>query len=298
MWILGRLKKINFGPIIPKNPPSSWLNCGKRSLDMSRVHIMGILNVTPDSFSDGGKFLKPDKALKHAKLMFDSGASLIDIGGESTRPGAKEISYQEEIDRVAPVIELIHRELDVIISIDTSSAEVIREASRLGAGLINDIRGLRRDGALKAAASSNLPVCLMHMVGSPETMQNAPEYEDIMRELVIFFEERINTCISSGIKSENIIIDPGFGFSKTLQHNLQIFNNLEFLHTLRRPLMIGVSRKSLIGKVLDRPVDQRLIGGLALSAVAITKGVKILRVHDVSETMDVVRMISALDCYY
>ncbi|MBA1377753.1 dihydropteroate synthase [Pseudomonas brassicacearum] len=274
---------------------STRLPCGSRVLDLSHAHVMGILNVTPDSFSDGGRFSQLDAALRHAEAMAAAGATLIDVGGESTRPGARPVSPTEELERVAPIVERIHRELDVIISVDTSTPAVMREAARLGAGLINDVRSLQRDGALDAAASTGLPVCLMHMLGEPGTMQNDPYYQDVTGEVRDFLMDRMNECAAVGIPAERIILDPGFGFAKTLAHNLSLFKHMEALHALGRPLLVGVSRKSMIGNALGRPVGERLYGGLALAALAITKGARILRVHDVVETMDVVRMIAAVD---
>lgn len=274
---------------------STRLPCGNRVLDLSHVHVMGILNVTPDSFSDGGRFSQLDAALRHAEAMVVAGATLIDVGGESTRPGARAVSPTEELERVAPIVERIHRELDVIISVDTSTPAVMRETARLGAGLINDVRSLRRDGALDAAAATGLPVCLMHMLGEPGTMQDDPHYHDVTREVGEFLVERLDQCAAAGIPAQRIILDPGFGFAKTLAHNLSLFKHMEALHTLGRPLLVGVSRKSMIGNALGRPVGERLYGGLALAALAITKGARILRVHDVAETMDVVRMIAAVD---
>ncbi|MBC3375989.1 dihydropteroate synthase [Pseudomonas sp. SWRI92] len=274
---------------------STRLPCGNRVLDLAHTHVMGILNVTPDSFSDGGRFSQLDAALRHAEAMVSAGATLIDVGGESTRPGARAVSPTEELERVAPIVERIHRELDVIISVDTSTPAVMREAARLGAGLINDVRSLRRDGALDAAAATGLPVCLMHMLGEPGTMQNDPHYGDVTREVGEFLADRMSQCAGAGIPAERIILDPGFGFAKTLAHNLSLFKHMEALHALGRPLLVGVSRKSMIGNALGRPVGERLHGGLALAALAITKGARILRVHDVVETMDVVRMIAAVD---
>jgi len=274
---------------------STRLPCGNRVLDLAHTHVMGILNVTPDSFSDGGRFSQLDAALRHAEAMVSAGATLIDVGGESTRPGARAVSPTEELERVAPIVELIHRELDVIISVDTSTPAVMREAARLGAGLINDVRSLRRDGALDAAAATGLPVCLMHMLGEPGTMQDDPRYDDVTQEVGEFLAERMQTCAAAGIPSDRIILDPGFGFAKTLAHNLSLFKHMEALHALGRPLLVGVSRKSMIGNALGRPVGERLYGGLALAALAVTKGARLLRVHDVAETMDVVRMIDAVD---
>jgi dihydropteroate synthase len=275
--------------------PSTRLPCGSRVLDLAHTHVMGILNVTPDSFSDGGRFSQQDAALRHAEAMVAAGATLIDVGGESTRPGARVVSPLEELERVAPVVERIARELDVIISVDTSTPAVMRETARLGAGLINDVRSLRRDGALDAAAATGLPVCLMHMLGEPGTMQDNPHYDDLVGEVTGFLSERIAQCAAVGIAPEQIILDPGFGFAKTLQHNLSLFKHLESLHALGRPLLVGVSRKSMIGLALNRPVGERLYGGLALAALALTKGARILRVHDVAETVDVVRMIAAVE---
>jgi len=256
---------------------------------------MGILNVTPDSFSDGGRFSQQDAALRHAEAMVLAGATLIDVGGESTRPGARVVSPLEELERVAPIVERIARELDVIISVDTSTPAVMRETARLGAGLINDVRSLQRDGALDAAAATGLPVCLMHMLGEPGNMQDSPHYDDLVSEVSGFLVERIAQCAKAGIAADKIILDPGFGFAKTLQHNLSLFKHMEALHALDRPLLVGVSRKSMIGLALNRPVGERLYGGLALAALAMTKGARILRVHDVAETVDVVRMIAAVE---
>ncbi|MBV6664299.1 dihydropteroate synthase [Pseudomonas yamanorum] len=274
---------------------STRLPCGGRVLDLARTHVMGILNVTPDSFSDGGRFSQLDAALRHAEAMVAAGATLIDVGGESTRPGARAVSPLEELERVAPIVERIHRELDVIISVDTSTPAVMRETARLGAGLINDVRSLQRDGALDAAGATGLPVCLMHMLGEPGTMQDDPHYDNLVGEVKDFLAERMAQCAAVGIAPERIILDPGFGFAKTLQHNLSLFKHMESLHALGRPLLVGVSRKSMIGLALNRPVGERLHGGLALAALAVVKGARILRVHDVAETIDVVRMIAAVE---
>ena len=274
---------------------STRLPCGNRVLDLAHAHVMGILNVTPDSFSDGGRFNQFDAALRHAEAMVAAGATLIDVGGESTRPGARVVSPVEELERVAPIVERIARELDVIISVDTSTPAVMRETARLGAGLINDVRSLRRDGALDAAAATGLPVCLMHMLGEPGNMQDNPHYDDLVGEVSGFLADRIAQCAAAGIAADKIILDPGFGFAKTLQHNLSLFKHMEALHALGRPLLVGVSRKSMIGQALNRPVGERLYGGLALAALAVTKGARILRVHDVAETVDVVRMIAAVE---
>ena len=276
-------------------PTFDRLPCGSRFLDLSRPQVMGILNVTPDSFSDGGRYGQRDAALRHAEAMLLAGATLIDVGGESTRPGARAVSPVEELERVCPVVETIARELDVIISVDTSTPAVIRETARLGAGLINDVRSLQRDGALDAVADSGLPVCLMHMRGEPTTMQQNPEYPDVVVEVREFLLERLAACAVAGIAAERVILDPGFGFAKTLEHNLSLFKHLQALHALGRPLLVGVSRKSMIGKVLGHEVGERLYGSLALAALALSKGAHILRVHDVAQTVDVVRMIAAVE---
>lgn len=275
--------------------PQTRLLCGSRVLDLSRPQVMGILNVTPDSFSDGGRFHRRDAALRHAAEMVAAGATLIDVGGESTRPGALQVSADEELQRVAPVVEAIAAELDVVISVDTSTPAVMLESARLGAGLLNDVRSLRREGALAAAAATGLPVCLMHMQGEPETMQHNPQYQDLLAEVRNFFVVRIADCAAAGIAPERIVLDPGFGFAKTLQHNLSLFKHMQELHGLGRPLLVGVSRKSMIGATLGREVDQRLAGSLALAALAMSKGAAILRVHDVAETVDLVRMIAAVE---
>lgn len=271
------------------------LPCGGRVLDLSRPHVMGILNVTPDSFSDGGSYTERDKALRHAAAMIEAGATLIDVGGESTRPGARPVSPCEELERVAPVVEAIARELDVVISIDTSTPAVIRECGRLGAGLINDVRSLRRDGALDAAADTAMAVCLMHMLGEPGNMQENPSYGNITEEVEQFLLKRMEACRLAGITSDRIVLDPGFGFAKNLDHNLVLFKHMDVLHRLGRPLLVGVSRKTMIGQVLGRDVPRRLYGSLALAALAVMKGARIIRVHDVAETVDIVRMIAAVE---
>lgn len=272
---------------------------GTRYLDLSRPQVMGIVNVTPDSFSDGGSLYESrklcvDQAVSRARQMVEDGAVFIDVGGESTRPGAAPVSLQEELDRVLPVVERIAAEIDVIISVDTSAAKVITEVARLGAGLINDVRALGREGALEAAAATDLPVCVMHMQGSPATMQNAPDYDDVLDDVSAFLKQRVSACNHAGISSDRIILDPGFGFGKTVEHNLRLLNNLTQLHGLSLPLLVGTSRKTMIDHVLSRPVDQRLAGGLATVAIAVQQGAQIFRVHDVRETVDVVRMTEAV----
>nr|WP_026003992.1 dihydropteroate synthase [Pseudomonas luteola] len=271
------------------------LLCGSRVLDLSHPHVMGILNVTPDSFSDGGRFNTLDSALFHARALVSAGATLVDIGGESTRPGAPAVSEDEELSRVVPVVEAISKELDVIISVDTSSPQVMLESAKVGAGLINDVRALKRPGALEAAAATGLPVCLMHMQGEPGSMQQNPHYEDVVTDVIAFLSERVAACENEGIRRDQLILDPGFGFAKTLEHNLVLFKRMPELFELALPLLVGVSRKSMIGAVLTKPVEERLYGSLALAALAVAKGVSIIRVHDVEQTVDVIKMIAAVE---
>jgi dihydropteroate synthase len=261
----------------------------------SYPQVMAILNVTPDSFSDGGKFFSTDAALKQACLMIDEGANIIDIGGESTRPGAEAVSLQKELDRIIPIIEKIHAELPVKISVDTSKSIVMREAIAAGANMINDVMALRGNGCLETvAASTQIDICLMHMQGKPRTMQKNPHYQNVVNEVKNFLLERIEACLKIGISSERIIIDPGFGFGKTTEHNLLLMQQLQVLTALKYPVLIGVSRKSLIGTVLNKPVTQRLYGGLALAVLAISKGAKIIRTHDVAATIDVLTITQAV----
>lgn len=274
---------------------SAMLSCGRHRLDLSYPHIMGILNVTPDSFSDGGRHLATDDALRHAEQMIAEGAAIIDVGGESTRPGAEAVSVQQEMDRVLPVVEVLVRELDALVSVDTSTSEVMREAAHAGAGMINDVRNLRREGAMQAAVATGLPVVLMHMLGEPGDMQNAPHYEGAVEdEVMAFLAQRVAACEASGLRRERILLDPGFGFAKTVEHNLRLLHRMEKLQELELPLLVGMSRKSMIGKVLERPVEERLPGSLALSALAVERGARILRVHDVAAHVDAVNMAWAV----
>lgn len=259
------------------------------SLSLERPHVMGILNVTPDSFSDGGHFNQLERAMTHARQMVAEGATLIDIGGESTRPGAPDVSEQEELDRVLPVVEHMVRELDVMISLDTSKATVMREGCAAGAHLINDVRALLEPGALAAAAAADVPVCLMHMQGQPRTMQAEPHYDDLLGEVRAFFDERIAACLTAGIVREQLLLDPGYGFGKTLAHNYQLLAQQESLLDYQLPLLVGMSRKSMIGNLLGRPVDERLAGSLACALVGMQRGARIIRVHDVRATMDALR---------
>ncbi|WP_078043565.1 dihydropteroate synthase [Cellvibrio sp. PSBB023] len=278
----------------------SSLRCGKHLLDLSRPVVMGILNTTPDSFSDGGSYyqnhrLSLDLAVRRAEQMLAEGAQIIDIGGESTRPGAPVVSEQEELERVVPVVEAVAGKLGALVSVDTSSAQVIRESARHGAGLINDVRALQRDGALAAAAAAGLPVCLMHMQGEPDTMQENPHYSDVVEQVSSFLQQRITDCLAAGIAREQILLDPGFGFGKTLAHNLALLQRLPEFARLGLPLLVGMSRKSMVAQLLGRPVEQRLAGSLALALLAAERGASIIRVHDVAETVDVLKVLAAVN---
>lgn len=268
----------------------SLLDCGGRPLDVGRVAIMGILNITPDSFSDGGVFISRDAALMHARRMVAEGADIIDIGGESTRPGAEAIGETEEMDRVLPVIEALANEIEVPISIDTSKPAVMRAAVAAGAGLINDVCALQVPGSLEAAAAARVPVCLMHMQGAPRTMQASPHYDDVVAEVRKFLAERVKVAEAAGIARERLILDPGFGFGKTLDHNLALLRGLGRIGELGLPVLAGLSRKSMIGMALDLPVDQRVHASVALALAAVREGAQIVRVHDVAETAQAVRM--------
>lgn len=265
----------------------------KSVLDLSCPHVMGILNVTPDSFSDGGKFPTLTYAIQHVSRMVNAGATIIDIGGESTRPGAAEVSVAEETGRVIPVLEAIARRFEVWISVDTSKAEVIRESARAGAHIINDIRSLHKPDALEAAAETELPVCLMHMQGKPLSMQQAPYYDNLLAEVDTFFSQQIARCEAAGIKKERLILDPGFGFGKNLSHNYQLLANLSSFHHFGLPLLVGMSRKSMVGQLLNVGPSQRLIGSIACAVVAAMQGVNIIRVHDVKETVEAMRVVEA-----
>lgn len=268
-------------------------------LDASKPQVMAVLNVTPDSFSDGGSYhadgrLSVDKCRERVLQMQQQGASIIDIGGESTRPGAAAVSIAEEMDRVLPVIEAI-QDLDVVISLDSSTPELITEAARLGIGLINDVRALQRPGALEAAAATALPVCLMHMQGQPQTMQDKPDYDDVVVEVMDFFQTRIQACEQAGIASSRILLDPGFGFGKALSHNARLLLALKQFMAQGFPLLVGLSRKSMIPALLgDRDIDQRLPASLALAVMAVERGAWIIRAHDIQETADAVNTVAAV----
>lgn len=276
------------------------LQAGSHLIDLSRPVVMGILNLTPDSFSDGGRYyqqagLSMDLVLQRAQQMLDEGAAIIDVGGESTRPGAIQVSEAEELDRVIPVVEQLVSRLGAIVSVDTSSASVIRESAAAGASIINDVRSLQRPGALEAAAASQLPVCIMHMSGEPDVMQKAPHYENVVEEVLSFLEQRAKVCIAAGIAKEKLIFDPGYGFGKNLEHNLTLLRHQQRIAESGFPILAGLSRKSMLGHLLGREVSERLPGSLALAAIAAQKGAHIIRVHDVAATVDVLAVYHAVD---
>lgn len=271
-----------------------FLDCAGKRLDLTQPQVMGVLNVTPDSFSDGGRFAGPEAAADHARRMAAEGAAIIDVGGESTRPGAAPVSEQEELRRVIPVIEVIAAELPAVISIDTRKPAVMRAAVAAGAGMINDICALREEGALEVAARLDVPVCLMHMQGEPRTMQAAPHYGDVVFEVRDFLSERVEACMRAGIARRRLLIDPGFGFGKGLEHNLQLLKHLEAFNVLELPLVVGVSRKSLIGAVLDVGAAERLHGSIALAALAVWQGAAIVRAHDVAATVQAIKITAAV----
>jgi dihydropteroate synthase len=285
------------------NTYTKHLKCGEKVLDLSKPAIMAVLNVTPDSFSDGGQLftndaIDKDKILRTVECMVNNGADIIDLGGESTRPGAAAVSVQQELDRVIPVLEWLSKRFDAIFSVDTSSAEVIIEADTAGAHIINDVRALRRNGALDAAVETGLPVCLMHMQNEPKSMQDSPKYKDVVNEVIQFLTQRKLKCIAAGIPEHQIILDPGFGFGKTLDHNLDLFAGLTQLAELNHPIMVGVSRKSMIGQITNTEVNDRMIGSVTMAVLAAQKvyqanGSVILRVHDVKETKQAIQIWQA-----
>jgi len=268
------------------------LTIGTLAFDLPAV--MGVLNVTPDSFSDGGRFTGRDAALRQAEAMARDGAAIIDVGGESTRPGAADVTEQEELDRVIPVVEALVSAVDVPVSIDTSKAAVMRAAARAGAAMINDIRALRGDGALAAAVELQRPVCLMHMQGQPRTMQQAPEYGDVVADVGNFLAERLRACVAAGLAENLLIVDPGFGFGKTPGHNVELLANLRQLRSLGRPILVGLSRKSTLGALTGRDVDQRMPASIAAAVIAVIQGAHIVRAHDVGETVDALRVAAAV----
>lgn len=273
------------------------LIAGTKRLSLASPVVMGILNVTPDSFSDGGKFSSFELACHHADEMVAQGALIIDIGGESTRPGAADVSVDDELARVVPLVEYVAKHHDVWISVDTSKPDVMRQAVNAGAHLINDVRALLEPGALETAAQLNVPICLMHMQGAPRTMQSAPEYQDVIADVFKFLNERIQACLEAGIPRERLLIDPGFGFGKTLEHNYELLAKLERFAQFELPILIGLSRKSMIGNLLARPTSERLAGSLAGAMIAAQKGAHIIRVHDVPETVDMLKVLQATQAY-
>ena len=265
-------------------------------LQKSTPIIMGILNVTPDSFSDGGQFTRVEVAVRHALEMVDEGAEIIDVGGESTRPGAADVSVEDEIQRVVPIIKSIRQQSNVCISIDTSKPEVMRAAIEAGANLINDVNGLRAPGALELCAELAVPVCIMHMQGEPRTMQTDPQYVDVVEDIIGFLADRIESCVNAGMDRENIIVDPGFGFGKSLQHNLQLLDSLDEFQQLGVPVLVGISRKSMLGAILEEPdAEKRLHASVAAVVLTWTKGAKIFRVHDVKPTADALKVCVAVN---
>ena len=275
------------------NSPASW-SCRDRVLDLGAPVVMGVLNVTPDSFSDGGRFAAPAAALAQARRMIAEGAAIIDIGGESTRPGANAATLAEELGRVTPVIEALRRESAVFISIDTSKPEVMRAAVAAGADVINDVRALTEPGALDEAAVSGAGICLMHMQGEPRTMQQTPHYENVTEEVSAFLAARMRACREAGIDAARLAVDPGFGFGKTVTHNLTLLKRLASLEALGVPIAVGLSRKSMLAKLTGRTVDERLPGSIALAAIAVLNGARIVRAHDVAATVDAVRVAAAV----
>lgn len=275
---------------------SHLFNFAGKTLDLSISHVMGILNVTPDSFSDGGELLSDSgqvalsKVLQRAETMVGAGAAILDVGGESTRPGAMEVSSQEECDRVLPVVEALNNNFDVIISVDTSNADLIGQSEAAGAGLINDVRALSRDGALEAVAAGTLPVCLMHMQGSPRDMQESPSYTDVVVDIASYLESRVQACKGVGIGNDRIILDPGFGFGKTLEHNVELLGRLNEMQRLELPLLVGVSRKRMIGTITGRDEKDRIPGSIAAAVINVIHGARLIRTHDVAETMDALKI--------
>ena len=277
---------------VPSNH-TQW-RCGSRTLDLTVPRVMGVLNVTPDSFSDGGRFSTRQSALQHARRMIDEGATIVDVGGESTRPGAQSADLALELDRVIPVIEALRRESAVYISVDTSKPQVMRAAVAAGADIINDVRALAEPGALDAAASSGAGLCLMHMQGEPRTMQDSPRYENVVEEVSAFLAARMRACRDAGVDAARLAIDPGFGFGKLAVHNLALLRHLASLDALGAPIVVGLSRKSMLAKLTDRKVEDRLAGSVALAAIAVLNGARIVRAHDVAATVDAVRVAAAV----
>jgi len=274
--------------------PPVVLRCGDKSLDLTRPVVMGVLNVTPDSFSDGGRFVSVVTAVEQGVRMAAEGAALIDVGGESTRPGAEPVSADEELRRVIPVIERLRAATTAIISVDTSKAEVMRAASAAGAGLINDVRALREPGALDAVVASGCAVCLVHMQGEPRTMQVAPSYADVVAEVRAFLAARVASSLAAGLATERLAVDPGFGFGKTLEHNLTLLRRLGELAADALPVLVGLSRKSMLGRLTGRTAGERVYGSVALAVIAALAGARIVRAHDVAATVEALKVVAAV----
>lgn len=270
------------------------LHCRGRVLGLEQPVVMGVLNVTPDSFSDGGRFVRLDAAVERGLQMAEEGAAIIDVGGESTRPGAQPVDLHEELRRVIPVIARLHDRTSAILSVDTSKPEVMDAAATAGAAMINDVRALREPGALEAVETSGCAVCLMHMLGEPRTMQDAPRYLEVVAEVRHFLEERVGACFRAGIPAERIVLDPGFGFGKTLAHNLELLRHLGEVSVRGLPVLAGLSRKSMVGAITGRSADERAQGSVALAVVAALNGARILRVHDVAATVDALKVVAAV----
>lgn len=275
------------------------ISCGDRTLDLGTPAVMGILNLTVDSFSDGGRLLGPDgldldAILRRAEAMVDAGARILDLGAESTRPGASPVPVTLELDRIVAALEVLAPRVDAVLSVDSSSPQVFSAAAAAGAGMLNDVRALSRDGALQAAAATGLPVCLMHMQGEPGTMQEDPHYDDVVAEVRAFLATRMEAARFAGIPHERILLDPGFGFGKTLAHNVELLAELERIVELGPPVLVGMSRKGMIGRLTGRPLDSRVTGSVAAATLAVDRGARIIRVHDVAETVDGVAVAAAV----
>ena len=273
------------------------LSCGRFQLNLNRPHVMGIVNVTPDSFSDGGRFNAANTAIAHALKLVDEGADILDIGGESTRPNAAPVSLQEELDRVIPVISALAQKINIPISIDTYKPQVMQAAIAAGASMVNDVRALQEHGALEIVAASDVAVCLMHMQGTPQTMQDNPYYKNVANEVKAFLADRLQVSNRAGISAERILLDPGFGFGKTRAHNIALIQKLQSFADLGQPLLVGLSRKSVLGQVTGNDVDARLYASIAAAVIAAMKGANILRVHDVKETVEALKIVAAMEKY-
>lgn len=269
-------------------------NCGKFQLNLIRPHVMGIVNVTPDSFSDGGKFANASLAIEHALSLIEQGADILDIGGESTRPNAAPVGLQEELDRVIPVIEGLVKQINIPLSIDTYKPQVMQAAIAAGASIVNDVCALQESGAVEVVAASNAGVCLMHMQGTPQTMQINPQYNDVVAEVKAFLQQRLTACEEAGIVKNRILLDPGFGFGKTRAHNISLIQHLASFSSLGQPLLVGLSRKSVLGQVTGNDVDARLYASVAASVISAMVGAKILRVHDVKATVEALKIVTAI----